>query len=313
MVYEWMNPVYLKSDVQEQIREKFEADSEIELRDFLKEEKYQELADCLRSQKSLEWRHCGPPNKRNYEQLILDKVPDIIRNCIQFLQSEALFLILSNLTGLRLHRLAITSPDTDEEEEQSSAGVGQDAGDGVGTTSDSERAEIRDDGGGDGTSVDVEQAESPMTDGDGVAAKRRRLTCSMESVEDKQEKMDDKNCGSSTDAKVACDPRCRYEVRRWKHGAYTLVHDTDLTACELALDAIFFCCCKDWQKDFGGYTSYIAEGEDEELLTVIPVENSLALVYRDKETLRFVKHINHRATESAYATEFVDFAFTYYE
>jgi len=61
----------------------------------------------------------------NYEQLVLDKVPDIIRNCIQFLQSEALFLILSNLTGLRLHRLAVTSPDTDEEEEQSSAGVRQ--------------------------------------------------------------------------------------------------------------------------------------------------------------------------------------------
>jgi len=50
-----------------------------------------------------------------------------------------------------------------------------------------------------------------------------------------------------------------------------------------------------------------------QLLTVVPVENSLALVYRDKETLRFVKHVNHRATESAYDTEFVDFAFTYYE
>jgi len=36
MVYEWLNPVYLKPDVQEQIREKFEADSEIELLDFLK-------------------------------------------------------------------------------------------------------------------------------------------------------------------------------------------------------------------------------------------------------------------------------------
>jgi len=50
-----------------------------------------------------------------------------------------------------------------------------------------------------------------------------------------------------------------------------------------------------------------------QLLTVIPDENSLALVYRDKETLRFVKHVNHRATESEFATEFVDFAFTYYE
>ena len=47
-----------------------------------------------------------------------------------------------------------------------------------------------------------------------------------------------------TDAEATCDPKCRYEVRKWKHGAYTLVHDTDLTACEFALDAIFFCCCK---------------------------------------------------------------------
>lgn len=52
----------------------------------------------------------------NYEKLVVDKVPDIVRGCVQFLQSEAFFLILSNLTGLRLHRLAITSPDSDEEE-----------------------------------------------------------------------------------------------------------------------------------------------------------------------------------------------------
>jgi len=52
-------------------------------------------------------------------------------------------------------------------------------------------------------------------------------------------------CVLLTDAEAAaCDPKCRYEVRQWKHGAYTLVHDTDLTACEYALDAIFFCCCK---------------------------------------------------------------------
>ena len=61
----------------------------------------------------------------NYEKLVLDKVPDVIRNCVQFLQSEAFFLILSNLTGLKLHRLAVTSPDSDEEEGSSSAAVGQ--------------------------------------------------------------------------------------------------------------------------------------------------------------------------------------------
>ena len=70
-----------------------------------------------------------------------------------------------------------------------------DAGDGAGASADDETAEIEDVGGG--TAADVERAESPTVDGDGVVAKRRRLTCSMESVEDKQEKMDDKNCGTS--------------------------------------------------------------------------------------------------------------------
>jgi len=61
----------------------------------------------------------------NYEKLVVDKVPDIVRGCVQFLQSEAFFLILSNLTGLRLHRLAITSPDSDEEEKLPSTDVAQ--------------------------------------------------------------------------------------------------------------------------------------------------------------------------------------------
>lgn len=34
-----------------------------------------------------------------------------------------------------------------------------------------------------------------------------------------------------------------------------------------------------------------------QLLSVHPTENSLSLVYRDKETLKFVKHINNRINE----------------
>ena len=36
MVYEWINEIYLDPEVQGQIQEKFEADSEIELQGFLK-------------------------------------------------------------------------------------------------------------------------------------------------------------------------------------------------------------------------------------------------------------------------------------
>ena len=52
-----------------------------------------------------------------------------------------------------------------------------------------------------------------------------------------------------------------------------------------------------WLPEYGGFTSYIARDEDEELLTVHPAPNALALVYRDRETLKFLKYINCRANE----------------
>ena len=102
-------------------------------------------------------------------------------------------------------------------------------------------------------------------------------------------------------------------MRRWRQGCYTLVHDTDSEGQEFALDAVFYCGCQGWQQDYGGYTSYIARGEDEELLTVNPAENSLALVYRDKDTLRFIKHVNARIKDMPDSPEFYDISLTYFE
>ncbi|KAL7978695.1 hypothetical protein Chor_013184 [Crotalus horridus] len=70
----------------------------------------------------------------------------------------------------------------------------------------------------------------------------------------------------------------------------------------------------DWNVESGGFTSYIAKGEDEELLMVNPEANCLALVYRDRETQKFVKYINHRSLEQTPdEKEFWDFSFVYYE
>lgn len=43
---------------------------------------------------------------RCYDFLADESMPEVVRDCCRFLKSEAMFLILSNLTGLRLHRLA---------------------------------------------------------------------------------------------------------------------------------------------------------------------------------------------------------------
>ena len=73
----------------------------------------------------------------------------------------------------------------------SSAGAG-DAGIAQGSSAGAGNAGLAGDGGGGG---DSPASDTDMTE---VAAKRRRLTCSMESVEDQPEKMDDKNACSST-------------------------------------------------------------------------------------------------------------------
>jgi len=47
------------------------------------------------------------------------ELPQILRDCVNFLQSEAMFLTLSNLTGLRLHKLAaVQESDSDSESEE---------------------------------------------------------------------------------------------------------------------------------------------------------------------------------------------------
>ncbi|KAM3877385.1 prolyl 3-hydroxylase OGFOD1 [Diretmus argenteus] len=111
-------------------------------------------------------------------------------------------------------------------------------------------------------------------------------------------------------------PECYGELRRWSHGDYTLLHDGEAARAEYALDLMLPFGCSDWQSEFGGFTSYVANEEDEELLTVYPEDNSLALVYRDKETLKFVKHINHKSSSQPAGSPcrgFYDFSFVYYE
>ncbi|KAM8947697.1 prolyl 3-hydroxylase OGFOD1 [Pelodytes ibericus] len=112
-------------------------------------------------------------------------------------------------------------------------------------------------------------------------------------------------------------PLCSGELRHWTHGHYTMIHDHEPERHEFALDLLLFCGSDDWKAEYGGFTSYIAKEEDEELLTVYPENNCLALVYRDKETMKFVKHVNHKSLQRdanlSNCKGFWDFAFVYHE
>ncbi|XP_060082076.1 prolyl 3-hydroxylase OGFOD1-like [Ylistrum balloti] len=232
MFFDWINPTYLDMISQADIRERFEEESQIELQNFLQNSKYEQLKNAL--QKCESWTQRGPANKRCYSLMDTDNPPEIVQECIQVLKSDAMFLVLSNLTGLKLHELAPES-DTDDSEEETTAN----------------------------------------------GTKGEPCYCS--------------------------------QVRRWRHGSYTLVHDNDIEGDrEFALDTLLYIGCEGWEPDQGGITSYIARGEDEELLSVSPSENSLALVYRGQDTLHFVKHLNARSRNLP-NKEFYDICCTYYE
>ncbi|XP_064089453.1 uncharacterized protein LOC135203593 isoform X2 [Macrobrachium nipponense] len=232
-LYAWINPTYLDADTQRQIRKKFQSDSEIELESFICEEKYEDLMKAMQS--SMKWIGTGPANKQSCKVLKQEKLPAVVADCMKFLKSEALFLILSQLTGLKLHQLAPpdSDPDSDEEEEESKDS----------------------------------------------------------------------------------SPGMIIDIRQWSHGCYTLLRDCDQAERSSALDAsLFVRVSNKWALEHGGFTSYIAKDEDEELLTVVPRSNCLALVYRDTETLKFTKYINASVKDLGNKDSvFYEFSCTYRE
>ncbi|NWH22383.1 OGFD1 hydroxylase, partial [Grus americana] len=276
ILYEWINLVYLDMDSQAQIQEEFEERSEILLKDFLKKDKYQLLCEALES-KAIQWSSRGPANKRLYETAEDDSLPDILKKFLHLLRSEALFLLLSNFTGLKLHFLAPSDEDEDA---------------------------------GEGRADDTAGHSGPKPEQEETEQHAEHSPHQPDQPDNIPEAQDSKKQNGKLST-----PVCAGELRRWTHGHYTLVHDTQAT--EFALDLLFFCGCEDWDPEYGGFTSYIAKGEDEELLTVNPEDNCLALVYRDKETMKFVKYINHhslaRLKKHPNRTGFWDFSFVYYE
>uniref|UniRef100_A0A8C6RU06 2-oxoglutarate and iron-dependent oxygenase domain containing 1 n=1 Tax=Nannospalax galili TaxID=1026970 RepID=A0A8C6RU06_NANGA len=279
ILYEWINPAYLDMDYQMQIQEEFEERSEILLKDFLKPEKFAKVCEAL-EKGDVEWSSRGPPNKRFYEKAEESKLPDILKDCMGLFRSEALFLLLSNFTGLKLHFLAPSEEETEDKKEGGAACAADGTEEGTG-----------------------QRASEPENNDEAVSSSSQE-----NSEQTDPEPEEDAKKDSST-------PTCQGELRHWNTGHYTLIHDN--TKTEFALDLFLYCGCEGWEPEYGGFTSYIAKGEDEELLVVNPENNSLALVYRDRETLKFVKHINHRSLEQKKTfpnrSGFWDFAFVYYE
>jgi Rps23 Pro-64 3,4-dihydroxylase Tpa1-like proline 4-hydroxylase len=90
--------------------------------------------------------------------------------------------------------------------------------------------------------------------------------------------------------------KCSSQIRCFRPGAYTLVHDQATE--EMALDVTLCCATNNIPLESGGQLIYM--DSDTELLTVPCNPNSLALTFRDPGTMRFIKYMNHHCHDIRY-------------
>ncbi|XP_078469855.1 prolyl 3-hydroxylase OGFOD1-like isoform X1 [Lampetra planeri] len=353
VLLEWLNPLYLDMETQASIQDQFQRESEIQLKGFLREEKFKALCDAVR-ESTIEWERRGPPHYRSYDAAAERLLPAPVCECLELLRSEALFLLLANFTGLKLHFLA-SGDSGSESDDLESQEDGESGGEGNGEHQNRQREEggsqrvkkssAKGDGeeseggsedelgaaGDDGDDAERTTGGSPAPGG---ATASREGGAGVEPSAGPSAGPTVGALGPSVGPSVrpslcsadkggnSAVPRCYGELRRWRHGSYTLIHDRDARHARYALDLLLYCGCSDWDSDWGGFTSYVAKDEDEELLAVFPENNCLALVYRDRDTLKFVKHVNHRSVGSTAVangggddgdTAFYDFSFVYHE
>ncbi|ESN91312.1 hypothetical protein HELRODRAFT_96204 [Helobdella robusta] len=311
LVREWISPQYLDAVVQAEVRLNFEKTSEIQLPNFFIPVKYKLICEAFK-RADLPWYLKGPVNKRKIgEEDDVDAKNEelhLISACLRLLRSEAFFLILSNMTGLRFHRFVPKSnenaSDDDDYDETDDENINNDISD---------------------EKYCANAVEPPSSASSSMACpenvpRKHKFECGdgMEycEVETKKQKVhssegkeDDRvfeSCNELIDH-GSCDAKCSFSVRKWGHGCYATANNHILD--NEALDALIAFNCDDWNYEHGGFTTYISKDEDEELLTIEPKENSLNLVYREKDTMNFVKYIDSRSTNNA----FFDISLTYFE
>ena len=116
--FSWINPMYMDVNLQSEVQTKFEETSEISLPRFLRKDKFDQVCEALRG--PAQWNITGMPDRKRCRQNRGEGSP-ILQSCLTFFRSEPLFLLLANLTGLKLHELA---PDDSEDEEDGAEGSG---------------------------------------------------------------------------------------------------------------------------------------------------------------------------------------------
>lgn len=177
--------------------------------DTLQEDKFVELVKCL---DTISFKRSGSMNVAQvYLAADESTYPDIVREVRRVLGSEAMMVLLSDLTNLGLH--------------------------GSSKHDDSDNSDDESDGDGD----NLEESGSPAR---------------------KKTKIEDE------DSEFPVGTLSSVELRQWKSGCYSLLRDGDKRCKESRLELFYSIGFPTYdidKLDCGGFYSYFADGEDEEV------------------------------------------------
>ena len=97
-------------------------------------------------------------------------------------------------------------------------------------------------------------------------------------------------------------------LSRWSGGSYSLLNFTDPIVSQTnRLETILFLTSDTGGTGTNGFWSYVASGEEGELLRVEPENNCLCLVYMEKETGKFVKYLSKLSSLEYFAYSYLHF------
>ncbi|VUZ53955.1 unnamed protein product [Hymenolepis diminuta] len=274
--------MYIDSSQQKAIWSRFVKTSEIQLPQFFLNANYERLCQAIQDIKDDVWLLEGPMDLRNVsvlpyitEEEVSTKLPEPCREVRRLLHSEAMLLILSQLTGVSLHPFLASTEDKEEEPSSSEA----------------KRPRIEKD------------EEDPSIETVITSPRFHRWRSGMYTL------LADADSGVVSTPSTLKDDGANGNASIWRLDAFYHIGGYGHKSSgkkngnkgSISKSATEGSSCgkgdKCWQDDWNGEIVYVSRSDNEELLRVRPEDNALTLVYCEaKDTAKFVRYLNAKAS-----------------
>ncbi|VDO00163.1 unnamed protein product [Rodentolepis nana] len=278
LIFDWINPMYIDSDQQEAIQVRFVETSEIQLPHFFRKANYELLCQSIQGIKDDVWLFEGPMDLRNVSVLPYTtekELPEPCREVRRLLHSEAMLVILSQLTGVSLHPLFASVEEKEEEPSSSEA----------------KRPRME--------KEEVDQSIKTVI----TSPRFHRWRSGMYTL------LADADSGVVSTSSTSKDDVENGNISIWRLDFYYHIGGyghkysgkKDGTMGSISKSAKEGSICGNggqcWQDDWNGEIVYVSRSDNEELLRVRPEDNALTLVYCEaKDTAKFVRYLNAKAS-----------------